>query len=198
MLANLTPGDIGIMDITTVDGNINMSVTTGSGGTTGNINLNPYLAGTGVVSVNSGTGKLNLGTMSFDNGVTRMAISSASSFVPTLSFGGASVGITYGSRICQTFSIGKLCYVNFYIVLSSKGTSTGIASLTMPFTSGSSITSIPMTYSGNLTAAGTNLTTFSSLTLMSSNLTSGAVTPLQDTAFANNTGFIVSGCYITA
>ena len=141
--------------------------------------------------------------MSFDNGVTRMAISSASSFVPTLSFGGASVGITYGSRICQTFSIGKLCYVNFYIVLSSKGTSTGIASLTMPFTSGSSITSIPMTYSGNLTAAGTNLTTFlgsgvSSLTLMSSNLTSGAVTPLQDTAFANNTGFIVSGCYITA
>jgi hypothetical protein len=201
-LANLTPGNIGIMDITTIDGNINLSVTNGAGGTTGNINLNPYMP-TGAVSINGGLGTLNLASMSFDNGVTEVSIKGpASPFTPVLSFGGGSTGITYSSRVCQQYMIGKMCYINIYIALSSKGSSTGAAAVSIPLTSTTTTTSIPLTYFAGITSAGNQPTTFlgpstSSLLLLFTNTTTGAITSITDTNFSNSSGFVISGSYLT-
>lgn len=51
-------------------------------------------------------------------------------FTPTLEFGGASTGITYSTQQGMYVRIGKLIWVNFKIVLTNKGTSTGEARLT--------------------------------------------------------------------
>ena len=51
-------------------------------------------------------------------------------WVPVLTFGGASVGITYGTQIGTYTKIGKLVMLNCDIVLSSKGSSVGSASIT--------------------------------------------------------------------
>lgn len=199
-LANFTPGDIGIMDITTIDGNINLSVTNGSGGTTGNINLNPYMT-SGAVSINGGLGKLNLGSMSFDNGVTQVSIKPGSAFIPVLSFGGSSTGITYSSNVCQQYIIGKMCFINIYIALSSKGSATGAAAVSIPQTSTTTTTSIPMTYFAGITSTGNQPTTFlgpstNSLLLLFTNTTTGAISSIADTNFSNTSGFVISGSYL--
>ena len=56
-------------------------------------------------------------------------------FTATLSFGGASTGITYDSRVTRYVKIGKCVHYFIRMQLSSKGTSTGAAQISgMPFT----------------------------------------------------------------
>ena len=50
-------------------------------------------------------------------------------WVPTLQFGGASVGITYSQQIGFAFNFGKLIVAMFQLVLTSKGSSTGTATI---------------------------------------------------------------------
>ena len=55
-------------------------------------------------------------------------------FTPTLSFGGASTGITYDYKEGAYTRIGNICHVAIHINLSSKGTSTGAAKIEgLPF-----------------------------------------------------------------
>jgi len=55
-------------------------------------------------------------------------------FTPTLSFGGASTGITYDYKEGAYTRIGNICHVAILINLSSKGTSTGAAKIEgLPF-----------------------------------------------------------------
>jgi hypothetical protein len=57
-------------------------------------------------------------------------------WTPAVAFGGASVGVTYGTRAGNYIVVGKLCTVNFSITLTSKGSSVGNVSITgLPFTS---------------------------------------------------------------
>ena len=56
-------------------------------------------------------------------------------FTPTIAFGGAAVGVTYTTQSGRYTKVGRLCTVNIYIVLSSKGSSVGsLAVLGLPFT----------------------------------------------------------------
>jgi hypothetical protein len=56
-------------------------------------------------------------------------------WTPTLTFGGASVGITYNQRVGAYIKIGKLVHVSARIILTNKGSSTGTAGFTgLPFT----------------------------------------------------------------
>ena len=58
-------------------------------------------------------------------------------WTPVLAFGGGSTGITYTSRDATYTKVGRLVRVTCKIVLSSKGSSTGFATLTgLPFSSG--------------------------------------------------------------
>lgn len=50
-------------------------------------------------------------------------------WTPSLQFGGASVGITYSQQIGFAFNFGKLIVAMFQLVLTSKGSSTGNATI---------------------------------------------------------------------
>jgi hypothetical protein len=60
-------------------------------------------------------------------------------WTPTITFGGASVGLTYSTRDCSYQKIGNRVRITGYIFLSNKGSSTGTAKLNgLPFTSANS------------------------------------------------------------
>jgi len=58
-------------------------------------------------------------------------------FTPVLEFGGGSVGITYSTQTGYYTKIGNRVYVDIYIIITSKGSSTGDAIITgLPYTVG--------------------------------------------------------------
>lgn len=63
---------------------------------------------------------------------------SEGSWTPTLTFGGLSTGITFSAQSGRYVKIGKLVFIEFNILLSSKGSATGGAKIAgFPFTSDS-------------------------------------------------------------
>jgi hypothetical protein len=120
-------------------------------------------------------------------------------FTPTLSFGGNSVGITYTSQKGQYIKIGRNVFINFYMFLANKGSSTGAAGITgFPFGTGTNgglpiDFFIPLGVRGNLNSGGDQVSLYSgaagttTFLLYKTNLTGGANGALLDTAFANNT-----------
>jgi hypothetical protein len=123
-------------------------------------------------------------------------------WTPVLSFGGASVGITYSLQSGVYARIGKLIFVNFNVTLTSKGASTGTALISgLPFTVASpgvqfSYYMSPGTFPANtidIFASVPSGTAFDLIYLTSTS----AVGTLTDTAFANNTTFVSGGCYLT-
>ena len=56
-------------------------------------------------------------------------------FTPTLTFGGGSTGITYNAQAGRYTKVGRLVTVSFTIRLTSKGSSTGDAKISLPFSS---------------------------------------------------------------
>lgn len=62
-------------------------------------------------------------------------------WTPAVAFGGASVGVTYAARQGRYTKVGRAVTVNFYVSLSSKGSSAGNLSITgLPFVDGNAIT----------------------------------------------------------
>lgn len=60
------------------------------------------------------------------------------SFTPSLKFGGASVGMTYGTQQGHYTKIGRQVFISIKIVLTAKGSSTGDATISgLPFTASS-------------------------------------------------------------
>jgi hypothetical protein len=115
-------------------------------------------------------------------------------FTPTLSFGGNSVGITYGARTCQYIKIGKSVLVNVYIFLTSKGSSTGAAVINgFPFVQNNQDFFIPLGVRGGINSGGNQVSLYSSssggssFSLYTCNLTGGSNAVLQDGAFSNTT-----------
>lgn len=74
------------------------------------------------------------GTLS--RGASLWAASTETSFVPALSFGGSSTGITYSTQVGQYMQLGYLVVAMFNIVLSSKGSQTGAAAVSLPVVGG--------------------------------------------------------------
>lgn len=61
------------------------------------------------------------------------------SFTPGITFGGAAVGVTYGSQIGRFTRIGERVFFNLSLTLTSKGSSTGVIAITgLPYTSNGS------------------------------------------------------------
>ena len=55
-------------------------------------------------------------------------------FTPVISFGGGTTGISYGTQEGFYTKVGRLCFASFRCTLTSKGSSTGAANVTLPFT----------------------------------------------------------------
>jgi hypothetical protein len=122
-----------------------------------------------------------------------------------LKFGGANVGMVYGHRKAQYVKIGKMVLVNVYIYLTSKGSSTGQASIEgFPFGTGTDVDFfIPLGVRGNLNTGGNQVSLYSSsagsttFTLYQCNLTGGSNAVLSDSAFNNNTELNFNFWYYT-
>ena len=118
-----------------------------------------------------------------------------------IAFGNASVGVTYNFRGATYTKIGRQVTLNGYMVLSSKGSSTGAATITgLPFTVGGA--------TGNYTSASLRLSavTFtgqfqansdiSSTTISFNQISSiGTISNMDDTNFANNSAIMVNLSY---
>jgi hypothetical protein len=103
------------------------------------------------VAVNSATGNFTISSgnliLSSGNGIDFSAASNAAgmtsellddyevgTFTPSLTFAGGSTGISYSEREGLYVKVGKILWVQITISLSSKGSSSGNAELSLPFT----------------------------------------------------------------
>lgn len=119
-------------------------------------------------------------------------------WIPTLSFGGSTTGITYSSQTGAYTQIGNIVFLQGRIILSSKGVQTGVAAInTLPF-------SASQTCELNLRVSNTTFTGYLTLETSGTSIfpintvSAGTGAQLTDTAFANNSLFIFAGVYITA
>lgn len=130
-------------------------------------------------------------------------------FTPALSFGGGSTGLTYQSQKGQYVKIGKNVYVNLYILLLTKGSSTGQAAISgFPFGTGSTTQGtidffIPLGVRGYMNSGGNQVSLYSGslgntgFQMYSCNLTGGGNSGLTDSAFANTTELNFNFWYVT-
>lgn len=97
-----------------------------------------YGQGTSVLPAFLTNGTPYVSGISFDSGTTTLSSYLNTTFLPTLTFGGGSTGITYTSRVGFYTRIGNFISVSINLELLNKGSSTGVASITgLPFTSSS-------------------------------------------------------------
>ena len=114
----------------------------------------------------------------FDNGTQYMLTNAGIgtgllAYTPALAFGGASTGITYTTQSASVMTLGDWVFVWVLMVLSSKGSSTGLATISLPV-------------KVNATVAGTGLIPMGSI--LFGNVTfSGvpAIAPYPNTTLAN-------------
>lgn len=143
-----------------------------------------------------------------DNGTDCRVIDSfdryqENAYVPTLQFGGATTGITYTQRVGYYTRIGNLVQFTIIIELSSKGSATGTAQITLPFTSAANVITghCVSTYAANMSGLTSNIFgqvgNAESQVLLNDGGASGSAV-LDDTNFANNSFIYLSGMYRTA
>ena len=118
-----------------------------------------------------------------------------------VSFGGASVGVTYGANTGTYTKIGRQVTVNGYLALTSKGSSTGSAKITgLPFTiantdsnyAAPALTLNVITFTNQFQGyadKGTTTIPLEEITVL------GTVTNITDADFANNSNLTLSLTY---
>jgi len=151
-------------------------------GQTGNVVANGSLTASGI---NFGQDTLNY----YDEGT----------FTPVLEFGGASVGITYALQAGKYTRIGNVVTIAVIILLSSKGTSTGNATVTgLPVAADPTGTQTSTFYATNLTASVPSVLISPGTTLLVRSLASGgAATSLTNAEFVNSTTISINMSYFT-
>lgn len=125
-----------------------------------------------------------------------------STFTPAIQFGGGSTGVTYTSRGGSYTRIGNVITFSIYMLLSSKGSSTGAVQLTGLPTASRSSSLAGYTFSVVINAGlalpaavtGYNTAGQTTITLLSE-VTTDAVA-LTDANITNTTEIIVSGSYL--
>lgn len=131
----------------------------------------------------------------------------ATTWTPTLAFGGASVGITYSSRYAYYVHLSGMVFYHLYFLLTNKGSSVGAATITgLVVASGAnsnlqsapisnySVLSLTANYTTPYVTIGNASTT---LALRQSAPNGSASIVIDDTMFANNSELSISGFYIT-
>lgn len=145
----------------------------------------------------SGTTNQIVTTASLNPGTVNLAFANSKVvYTPVLTFGGLAVGITYAVQTGIYYRLGNLLTFSFRITLTSKGSSTGVASVSGLPIGASIITCFPaltsqITYAGELVGQAST-----SNILLNSVSSTGVFAPIDDTAFANTSDFTVSGSYL--
>jgi len=122
-------------------------------------------------------------------------------WTPVLNFGGGTTGITYSFQNGLYTKIGNLVFIRCTIVLSSKGSSTGNATVTgLPFTSKNTTggTGFALTFSdgmSSITGQIINEVEANATTVSCFQTSSTASVSLTNSNFTNSSNYQFSGCY---
>jgi hypothetical protein len=178
-----------------------ISIEAGNGTTGSYVDNQLLLTGDGVVSLGQGQLKFPA-TQVASADVNTLDDYEEGTWTMGVSFGGASVGVTYAANAGTYTKIGRKVTVNGYLQLSSKGSSTGTAELTgLPFTIGagtgnyssaafSNVASVTFTAYPSIRAdVSTTKGTFLDTSVL------GVLTSMNDVNFSNSSTFIVSITY---
>ena len=120
-------------------------------------------------------------------------------WTPVLTFGGGSTGIAYTTQTGVYRRIGNILVFSFSIVLSNKGSSTGVVSISgLPNAGAASTNQSFMVNLNNITYTQLPfLNNVSATTLQMYQPVSGSgATQLQDTNFANNSSLFCTGALL--
>ena len=135
----------------------------------------------------------------------KMAPFASDSWTPDLTFGGSSTGITYSSRSGIYVIVGKLVLVQCVMILTSKGSATGNATVgNLPFTSAASQSAWLMMAWQNMTSSYVNMSGFVSTSVTTISLrgitaaSTTNVTNVTNAEFANNSIIYIHGIYRAA
>lgn len=143
----------------------------------------------GTIIYTAGAGSLNLDIVN--------ATGKTTSFVPVLSFGGGTTGITYASQICTYLRIGNIIYFAINIILTSKGTSTGAVAITLPINTATGkfainvLGVVNVAFSDRLVAYADGGSVF-----IFNSASGSAAAAITNTGFANDSRIWISGCYL--
>lgn len=169
-----------------------------------------YLLNVDSVWVDEIVDKAGTGQPDFPNGVTFSggpsilnSYEEAGTFTPVLEFGGATTGITYTTQTGRYWRVGEIVFIRAQILLSSKGSATGSATISgIPYTVqtlGGLEATLSIGYIANI-AFTDQLLLVLDVTDEISLLTaaSGAgITALDDVDFQNTSRIVFSGWYVT-
>ena len=115
---------------------------------------------------------------------------------PELEFGGASVGLTYSSRSGRFAIVANNLYVyTIGIVLTSKGTSVGAATISLPTTANSCPFSSMFITAGVTVVPPILIRSTGTSQVQMGQYNAGAFIAITDSDFANNSSFEISGFY---
>lgn len=144
--------------------------------------------GSGVTAASIGTGGV--------------ALTTASTFTPGLTFGGGSTGITYGTRLGVYTQIADMVFFNAIIVLTSKGSSTGGANLTgLPVLARNTTLLRPTlpayvnAMAATVTGAVFGVLVENTTALILQQITAGTASTLTDAHFTNTSAILIQGNY---
>lgn len=123
-------------------------------------------------------------------------------YSPALAFGGLSTGITYSTQAGEYTQIGNVVFFNVFLLLSSKGSASGGATVSLPINTGGGLVNISAGYWSNITLTA-NFTTVGAYAQSNVlNLTQAgsaqADAGLSNTNFSNTSGLGISGFYYTS
>jgi len=171
---------------------------------TGNIEPSNNIVPTGdrVQNIGSTTNSFNnifANGLSFDDGTTTLSSYILhTDFTPALTFGGGSTGITYASRHGSYMRIGDVVIVFGRINLTSKGTSTGTALLTVPVAGNTDQQMIGGYYAFLTFGAEKEVipAVLNSTVQLIGTVSGAAATVMTDTNFSNSTQINYSGAYM--
>lgn len=143
-------------------------------------------------------GGTNISTNGSADTIVISFFNNQSTYTPVLAFGGSSTGITYSTQSGYYCVIGTLVIYTASLVLTSKGSATGAATVSLPaYTSiGSFPTNVQLQ---NVTFTGLIFGTVpssSQLVDLQQCASGAAATNLTDTNFANNSIITISGFYL--
>jgi hypothetical protein len=158
-------------------------------------------ANSNLILAPNGTGQVLAPGISFDSGTNILdTYIGYTTYTPTISFGGASVGITYSTQLGRYTRIGDLVFFSLYIILTSKGSSVGNASISLPITASATYTQVlPATF-GDVDytiSQPCDFVVFSLPTATFVGIVNNANTyTLTNTSFSNTSQISVTGTYL--
>lgn len=138
-------------------------------------------------------------TLTLTGSGTPAYVNATTTWTPALLFGGAATGITYGTQVGRCVRIGNIVAIYIGIVLTSKGSATGNATISgLPFTPG--YVAMLACRWNNMTSSLVNVSgyvqTDSTVAVLGIAAAATNLNSITDAAFANNSVLIMTGIYL--